>query len=98
MLFLPSVRKVSLRAFYFLIPSLLVIWTTSLSATTTTFVPFKSTWKYLDNGTDQGSAWQSLLFDDSSWKSGPAELGYGDGDEGTVVSYGSSSSHKYITT
>ena len=37
-------------------------------------------------------------FNDSTWASGPAELGYGDGDEATTVSYGPSSSNKYITT
>ena len=55
-------------------------------------------WKYLDNGSNQGTAWQSLGFDDSSWKSGPAQLGYGDGDEATVVGYGPNANNKYITT
>jgi len=32
------------------------------------------------------------------WASGPAQLGYGDGDEATVVSYGPDSGSKYITT
>lgn len=55
-------------------------------------------WKYLDNGSDQGTAWYGTGFDDSSWASGAAELGYGDGDETTVVSYGSNPSNKYVTT
>ena len=37
-------------------------------------------------------------FNDNSWASGAAELGYNEGDEATVVSYGPSSSNKYITT
>jgi hypothetical protein len=37
-------------------------------------------------------------FDDSSWGAGPAQLGYGDGDERTVVSFGPDPAHKYITT
>lgn len=37
-------------------------------------------------------------FDDSSWSSGPAQLGYGDGDEATVVSFGIDPANKYITT
>jgi len=57
-----------------------------------------SVWKYLDNGSDQGIAWRAVGFDDSGWASGPAELGYGDGDEATVVSFGPSSSNKYVTT
>ena len=56
-----------------------------------------SQWKYLDDGSDQGTAWQSLTYDDTSWLSGNAQLGYGDGDETTVISYGSSSSNKHIT-
>ncbi|WP_048919400.1 T9SS type A sorting domain-containing protein [Rufibacter radiotolerans] len=67
-------------------------------AAQTTLVSFGSTWRYLDNGSNQGTAWQATSFDDSGWKSGAGELGYGDGDEATVVSYGGNSSNKYITT
>lgn len=55
-------------------------------------------WKYLDDGSDQGSAWRAADFDDSGWAAGPAELGYGDGDEATVVSFGPDPQAKYITT
>jgi hypothetical protein len=51
-------------------------------------VPTGAIWKYLDNGSDQGTAWRSAGFNDASWASGPAQLGYGDGDEATVVSFG----------
>ncbi len=61
-------------------------------------IPFNATWKYLDNGTNQGTAWRATGFNDATWASGPAQLGYGDGDEATVVSYGPNSSAKYITT
>ena len=64
----------------------------------TTVVPAGSVWKYLDNGIDQGTAWKESNFNDSAWASGPAQLGYGDGDEATVVSYGPSSTNKYVTT
>lgn len=37
-------------------------------------------------------------FDDGSWSAGPAELGYGDNDEQTVIGYGGSSSNRYIST
>ncbi len=60
--------------------------------------PLQSVWKYLDNGTDQGTAWRDSSFNDASWASGPGELGYGDGDESTTVSYGPDPSNKYITT
>jgi hypothetical protein len=57
-----------------------------------------STWKYLDNGSNQGTAWRAVSFDDSTWKSGVAQLGYGDGDESGIVGYGPNASAKYVTT
>ena len=44
------------------------------------------------------STWRDISFDDSTWKSGAAELGYGDGDEQTVVGYGGNANAKFITT
>ena len=64
----------------------------------TSLVSAGSTWKYLDNGSNQGTAWRTTSFNDGSWASGPAELGYGEDDEATVVSYGPQSGNKYITT
>lgn len=72
-----------------------------LSAAThaqTTLIATGASWKYLDNGSNQGTTWSGTGFNDASWASGNAQLGYGDGDEATVVSYGSNSSAKYITT
>ena len=63
-----------------------------------TLISAGDTWNYLDNGSNQGTAWQAVAFNDSGWASGPAQLGYGDGDEATVVSYGSDANNKYITT
>lgn len=67
-------------------------------AATHTLIPTGTTWKYLDNGTDQGQLWTDVSYNDNLWASGPAQLGYGDGGEATTVSYGSSSSNKHITT
>ncbi|MFC1573030.1 metallophosphoesterase [Candidatus Eisenbacteria bacterium] len=64
----------------------------------TVLLPAGAAWKYLDDGTNQGVAWRAPEFDDSTWNEGPAQLGYGDGDEATVVSYGPDSTDKYITT
>ncbi len=61
-------------------------------------VPSGSTWKYLDDGSNQGTAWRVPGFNDSAWNSGSAQLGYGDGDEATVVSFGPDPNNKYITT
>lgn len=61
-------------------------------------IPAGSTWKYLDDGSDQGSTWRQPEFDDAHWASGPAQLGYGDDDETTVISFGSDSDKKYTTS
>lgn len=37
-----------------------------------------SQWRYLDNGNGPGENWTSPEFDDSQWKLGRAELGFGD--------------------
>ncbi len=56
-------------------------------------------WKYLVFDTDQGTGWQATAFNDASWASGNAELGYGDNDEETVVSYGTNgANNKNIST
>ncbi len=69
-----------------------------LFAADTTLIPAGSTWKFLDNGSNQGTAWRNAGFDDSAWAAGPAQLGYGDGDEATVLSFGPDTNNKYITT
>jgi hypothetical protein len=61
-------------------------------------IPLQSSWKYFDNGSLPAPTWASMSYDDNAWKSGQAQLGYGDGDEITKVSYGPSSSNKYVTT
>jgi hypothetical protein len=60
-------------------------------------IPPGSVWRYLDDGSNQGVAWQALEFNDESWKSGPAELGFGDNDEATVINGGPSGS-RFATT
>jgi parallel beta-helix repeat protein len=56
-----------------------------------------STWKYDDTGTPPGADWMLPGYNDGFWSSGEAELGYGDNDEHTVISYGGNSSDKFIT-
>lgn len=60
-------------------------------------VPRGATWRFLDNGSNLGTAWRAPTFDDSTWASGPAELGYGDGDEATVIQGGPSTNH-FVTS
>ena len=66
--------------------------------TTTTLVAQKSVWRYKDDGSDQGTAWKEPGFDDSGWAAGPAQLGYGEGDEATVLSFGTNPKEKHVTT
>ncbi len=55
-------------------------------------------WHFLDTGTALGTNWAEYDPDHLNWQQGPAQLGYGDGDETTVVSYGPDSNNKYPTT
>lgn len=61
-------------------------------------VPAGATWRFLDTGVDLGTAWRAAAFNDTGWFSGPAELGYGDGDEQQIVSFGTNANNKFITT
>lgn len=69
-----------------------------VSPTTTIVIGRGSPWRYLDNNVPPGVGWTNVTFNDAAWKSGAAQLGYGDGDETTVVSFGSDSNAKHITT
>lgn len=55
--------------------------------TLATLVPFRASWQYLYS-TDPGGDWTASAFDSSSWQAGQAELGFGDGDEATVIPAG----------
>jgi hypothetical protein len=57
-----------------------------------------SRWRFLDTGSAPGAAWKSNSFNDNAWLTGLAPLGYGDGDEATMVSYGPAATNKFITT
>src|SRR4026208_560459 len=63
-------------------------------------IPRGTIWRYLDNGSNQGTNWIGAGFNDTTWASGTARLGYGGGGEGGAasVSYGPNSNAKYITT
>jgi len=57
-------------------------------------IPAGSAWRYNDTGTDLGTAWRATAFNDTAWASGNAQLGYGDGDESTLIAYGSSTNRR----
>src|SRR5687768_4059220 len=54
-------------------------------------VPLSSEWHYYDLGQSPpnqpgGLNWKENGYNHSSWSVGPAQLGYGDGDEETTIS------------
>jgi alkaline phosphatase len=69
------------------------------------FLSRDAEWKYLDNGVDLGTVWRATNFDDSTWKSGKAPLGFGDAFSetdptlplATTVDFGDPN-NKYMTT
>jgi hypothetical protein len=42
-----------------------------------TLIPGGMTWRYVHSTNDLGTAWRSASFNDTSWKRGPAMLGFG---------------------
>lgn len=48
-------------------------------------IAFGSTWRYLADGSNQGTAWRTGTFDDTAWPAGPGKLGWGRNDLATVV-------------
>ncbi len=62
-------------------------------AMTTLLVQEGSAWKYNDSGANLGTAWRPVTYDHTSWPAGPAQLGFGDGDEFTLIA-----SNRQITT
>jgi hypothetical protein len=61
-------------------------------------VEINSAWRYLDDGSDQGTEWRQAGFDDATWPTGNAKLGYGDGDVATTVSFGGDPNNVFATT
>lgn len=69
------------------------------AVTTEMLVPWSSSgWRYLGNGSNQGTAWRTPGFNDSAWSVGTSELGYGDTDEATVVPFVTNAGLKNATS
>ena len=73
-----------------LLTLLTALWISTTMLGQNTLISFGSNWSYYDAGNEpsnQGSLnWTDVAFDDNSWSSGNAHLGYGDGDEVTTIS------------
>ncbi len=85
------------------VPGLILLFLAALCASpfaraqVTTLVPQGSVWKFVDNGANLGTAWRNASYDDGSWRTGRAQLGYGDGDEATVIGFGPNTAQRYLT-
>jgi hypothetical protein len=66
-----------------------VLVTTAPGRSLLTLIPAGSVWRYRQDGVYPGRDWTTLSYRerDRSWASGPAQLGYGDGDEATVFKF-----------
>ena len=60
---------------------------------TTTPVAKGAPWRYWDATNYPGATWRDLATSDAAWAEGAAQLGFGDGDEATVVA-----SNRQVTT
>lgn len=74
-------------------------WELSSGATSaqTTIIPMGDVWKYFDGSATPATNWFAAEYNDTGWKSGNAQLGYGGKGEVTTIGYGGNASNKYIT-
>ncbi|HWJ29084.1 MAG TPA: hypothetical protein VNS32_21245, partial [Flavisolibacter sp.] len=77
----------------FLFPA--IFFSQFLSAQTQ-IIPFGATWKYLDNGSNQGTAWRNTT--NASWETGQGLFGYGVKNIITQISEGVKKKDNYVTT
>jgi hypothetical protein len=85
------------RRHVLLVLALLAVAGHVLAAEQTLIAP-GANWRYNDTGADLGTAWRAPAYPDAGWSAGPAQLGYGDGDEASVVSFGANPTARHITT
>ena len=68
---------------------LLLLFSTSLQSQTVnhweTAIFDNDIWKYLIGTSEPDTNWRKLSFNDSGWLQGQGGIGYGDGDDNTVV-------------
>lgn len=66
--------------------------------TNASLVATGSVWSYFDKGSLPATNWYTAAYSDAAWSKGPAQLGYGNTNDATPVSYGGNGSAKYPTT
>ena len=67
-------------------------------ATQSDLVARNAQWRYLVTASAAPVTWKQTTFVDTAWAQGPAQFGYGDGDEATVIGYGPDTAARYMTT
>ncbi|MDP2310199.1 MAG: CotH kinase family protein [Pseudomonadota bacterium] len=55
-------------------------------------------WHYIDDGSDLGTSWRDLSYDDAAWSEGAAPLGYGGDYLATIISSGPDSETPAVTS
>ncbi|MBP6649557.1 MAG: hypothetical protein KA281_08330, partial [Bacteroidia bacterium] len=71
--------KKIITLWFLLLVSLLTFWTQiAFAQSAITLIPSNTVFKYLANGSNQGTNWRLPSFNDASWSQGAAELGFGD--------------------
>jgi hypothetical protein len=81
------------------------------SGATETLISAGARWRYYTDAIGLGSSaitnggagwstsnWKHPSFNDSTWAEGPAQLGYGEGDEATVIPFGPDANNKWISS
>lgn len=58
----------------------------------------QSSWRYLATATSLTQSWRNLYFSDGNWPFGSGILGYGNGNEATVLDFGPDPENKFTTT
>lgn len=82
----------------------------SISAPTETLIPAGARWRWYTDATGLGGSdivvgnaawsdtnWKHPAFKDAAWNEGPAQFGWGEGDEATVIPFGPDPNHKWVT-
>ena len=63
-----------------------------------TLVSAGSAWRYLDDGSNQGTLWRTTNYSETGWRTGAAELGYGGDGEATLLRSNRTDGTRIITT
>ena len=94
----PFVSSVAIRPLVLAFLALMAAASTPLGGQSSALVPAGARGATLTMGPTRARRGAPGGFNDAAWATGRAQLGYGDGDEATVVGYGANSSAKHVTT